>query len=162
MARLFPEKLPPGVESDAERRLFDLFRNEFSDDFVVFSGVHWLARDRGKARDGEADFVIAHPRYGVLIIEVKGGGIEFDAENHVYYSTNRRGEKNVINDPFDQARRSKYALKSRLQEADTTRPYKYPLGHAVAFPDIYVEQDLGVDASPEIVLDAARLHRIKQ
>jgi superfamily I DNA/RNA helicase len=97
-----------------------------------------------------------------LIIEVKGGGIEFDAGNHVYYSTNRHGEKNEINDPFSQARRSKYALRYRLGEADTTSGYKYPLGHAVAFPDIYVEQDLGVDASPEIILDAARLHRVKQ
>ena len=80
MARMFPERLPAEVKSEAERRLFDIFKSEFSDDFVVFHGVRWLARRRGGgATDGEADFVVAHPHYGVLVLEVKdidrpGGG----------------------------------------------------------------------------------------
>jgi hypothetical protein len=162
MARLFPEKLPPGVESDAERRLFDVFRNEFSDDFLVFCNVNWLARDRGKARDGEADFIVAHPRYGVLVVEVKGGGISYDAATRSYTSEDRNGEKHPIRDPFRQARDSKFALRTKLRESDNTRGYNYPLGHAVAFPDIYAEGDLGVDAPAAIIIDHARAGRLKQ
>ncbi len=36
---------------------------------------------RDGPRQGEADFVLAHPEYGVLTLEVKGGAIRFDAEH---------------------------------------------------------------------------------
>lgn len=61
MAIMLPERLPADVESDAERRLFDEFRDTFRDDFTVFAGVAWLTKERGRgASDGEADFVVAH------------------------------------------------------------------------------------------------------
>ncbi|MBX3038563.1 MAG: NERD domain-containing protein [Anaerolineales bacterium] len=47
--------------------------------FVIFYNVAWQARRDGYTRDGEADFVIAHPDYGVLVLEVKGGGVTYDA-----------------------------------------------------------------------------------
>ena len=56
VAIMFPERLPADVESDAERRLFEEFRQTFSDDFTVFAQVAWLSKQRGKgAFDGEAD-----------------------------------------------------------------------------------------------------------
>lgn len=160
MARMFPERLPADVSSGAERRLFEDFRLKFSDDFVVFHGVTWLARHGGRAKDGEADFVIAHPRYGVLIIEVKGGGIS--REGDAYFSTDTSRRKNRIKDPFKQAKRAKDALWDKLRESDLTRGFNWALGHAVAFPDVYVEGDLALDAPREIVIDAARTQDLKQ
>ena len=127
MARMYPEKIPPGMKSDAERRLFEQFRDEFSDEFLVFSQVHWLARRRsGGATDGEADFVIAHPRYGALVIEVKGGGIRRDAQTGQWFSIDRESAEHEIKDPFDQARRSMYALRDKIREAECTRRHSYP------------------------------------
>ncbi len=159
---MYPERLPAHVESGAERRLFELFRTEFSDDFVVFHGVTWLARNRGKAHDGETDFIVAHPRYGVLVIEVKGGGIKFDASTGRYTSTDRYGQDHDIKDPFNQARVAKYALRDKLQESDNTRGCNYSLGHAVCFPDIPVAGNLGLDAPAAIVIDSTGLRDFKQ
>jgi hypothetical protein len=160
---MFPERLPGSVDSEAERRLFDQFRTEFSDDFTVFAGVSWISKRRGKgAFDGEADFVVAHPRHGVLVLEVKGGGIEYDARAGRWYSQNRAGQRNNIKDPFRQARTSKHVLKKKLAEAEPTARYEYQMSHAVVFPDAYLEDISIVQAGDEIVLDLPKVRALKQ
>jgi hypothetical protein len=160
---MFPERLPHDVDSDAERRLFHEFKSQFGDDFVVFSRVRWLARRRGgRARDGEADFVVAHPRYGALVLEVKGGGVEFEASSGKYFSTDKAGMRHEIKDPFEQATTSMHALLSKLKESELTGSFKYPMGHAVIVPDIYVEGDLNPAAPRETVIDAAKVNTLKQ
>ena len=151
MARMYPERLPADVESGAERRLFEAFRTEFSDDFVVFSQVRWLARlRRDGAEDGEADFVVAHPRYGALVLEVKGGGVARDAQSGRWTSVDSKGREHEIKDPFKQASRSMYALRTKLRDAEATRRFEIPLAYAVAMPDVRIEGDLGVDAPEEV------------
>ncbi len=68
--------MPPDDDiSGAERRLIQALQSDFGDDFVVFWHVKWMKkRRRGGALEGEADFVIAHPNYGALVLEVKDGG----------------------------------------------------------------------------------------
>ena len=162
MAKMYPQHLPAHVESDAERRLFDLFKNEFSDDFVVFAQVRWLAKRRSRATDGEADFVVAHPKYGVLVIEVKGGGIGYDGSTAKYSSIDRYGKEHTIKDPFAQASASMHALVSKLREAEETSKYTYNLGYAVALPDIEVDFDLATNAPEDVVIDAEGARDLKQ
>ena len=163
MAIMFPERLPDDVESDAERRIFDQFRDSFGDDFTVFAGVAWLSKKRGGgAFHGEADFVVAHPKHGILVLEVKGGGVEYDAQAGSWHSTDRHGNRNKIKDPFRQARNSMYVLRRKLNEATITAKYRYPTAYAVAFPDIHLEGDVGVGAPAEIVLDLSRTRQLKQ
>jgi hypothetical protein len=162
MARMLPERLPADVESAAERRLFELFRTEFSDDFVVFSQVRWLAKRRRGAQDGEADFIVAHPRYGVLVIEVKGGGIGYDATTAKFTSTDRTGTVHEIKDPFRQAQNSMYALVGKLRESAETSKYEYHLGYAVAFPDVQVDYDLAINAPEDVIIDSESTADLKQ
>jgi len=159
MARMFPEHLPAEVESAAERRLYELFERGLPKDFTVFHGVRWLSGCRGRdPQDGEADFVVAHPRLGVLVLEVKGGTIGRDASTGIWRSRDQAGRDNQIKDPFRQVTRSMHALVSKCRDTPSTAPYRYHFGHAVAFPDVSVEDlHLGVDAPPETVLDAAKL-----
>jgi Nuclease-related domain/UvrD-like helicase C-terminal domain len=160
---MYPERLPLDVESEAERRLFHIFRTEFSDDFAVLCGVRWLARERGHgARDGEADFVVAHPKHGVLVLEVKGGGIAKDAKTGRWKSIDRQGKEHEVKDPFQQASRSMYELRQKLREAEPTRDHSYPMCYAVAFPDIFVEGGLGPEAPREIIIDSQDVGSLKQ
>jgi len=160
---MYPETLRQESASEAERRLFDAFREGFSDDWVVFSQVRFLARSRkGGARDGEADFVVAHPRHGVLVIEVKGGGISHDARTGRWVSKDRSGVEHEIKDPFKQAADNMYDLRRKLQESGLTRGHSYPMAYAVAFPDVWADEDLGLEAPREIVFDLARCRDLKQ
>jgi len=160
---MYPERLPDGIDSDAERRLFDRFKREFSDDFTIFHSVAWLSRIRGgRARDGEIDFLIAHPRHGLLVAEVKGGGIEFDAPTRSWFSLDRSGQRHLIRDPVSQVRTSRYVLQEMLSQAPATAGVHYPSGYTVVFPDTRFTPEVGIAVPREIVIDLPRARDLKQ
>lgn len=158
MAHIYPKRLNPDTKSEAERRLYERFAGDLPDDYTVFHSVRWLARDsRSGARDGEADFVLAHPDLGILVVEAKGGLIRYDGTLGQWYSNNT-----AIADPFAQAERNKYSLLEMLKASRGLRDRRIPIGHAVAFPDCVAERDLRSDAPREIILDATDMPRLKQ
>jgi len=126
------------------------------DELIVFHSVAWQSRRGGRQGDGEADFVVLTPDLGVLILEVKGGGIE--VIDGAWYSTGSDGIRNSIKNPFDQAKDSKYALLNFFKAVDPSLA-RYPIVHAVVFPDIEVTQLLGLNAPREIVIDRVDLDR---
>jgi hypothetical protein len=154
MANMFPKNLRSDVESKAERLLYKAFQEQLSDSFTVFHQVRWQVRNlRNGARDGEADFVIACPNLGILVIEVKGGRISYNGKENQWHSN-----ENSIKDAFRQACDSKYILINRLKELSYWKHRWIPIGHAVAFPDIEVRGMLGLDAPRQIILDCTKLN----
>ena len=112
MARMYPARIRDATKSQAERKLYDVLREGLPNDYAVFHSVAWLARDpRSGAQDGEADFVVAHPTRGVLVIEVKGGRILYDGALGQWYSG-----PYAIQDPFEQARGNKYSLLAKVKD----------------------------------------------
>lgn len=94
---------------------------------------------RVSAQYGETDFVICHPAHGILTVEVKGGGIAYDATTGSWSSLDRRGEKHDIKDPMRQGRTAKYSILAKLGEHPrwhTSGSGKVLCGHSVFFPDI--------------------------
>lgn len=153
MARMFPERFPDSSPSHAERRVFEALRDGLGDPYVVFAQVAWLAsHPGGRPREGETDVVIAHPEWGMLAIEVKGGIITFDPADG--WTSNGR----PIKDPVAQVRGAAHDLGRYLREVPSTRTYSYPFGYAVWFPDgDAVRVRVRPDAPAEIVLGAAEL-----
>jgi Nuclease-related domain/UvrD-like helicase C-terminal domain/AAA domain len=153
MARMYPDHLDERTQSKAERALYEALREQLDESYVVFHHVGWLAHDKRKhPQDGEADFVIAHADRGVLVIEVKGGTIRRDSKTGYWTTTSASGVTEVIADPVEQAKDSKYVLLDRLKLALS----RYiVIGHAVAFPDVAVKSTfLGLTLPRQIVLDA--------
>ena len=98
MARMIPES-PVETESAAERRLFERLREETPDELVAFHSVAWqLPGGKGRPEQGESDFVLAHPDYGVLTLEVKGGSVRYDAQAGRWFTIGKEGES-PIKDP---------------------------------------------------------------
>lgn len=165
MTKIYPERLPESILSDpkrnAEKKVFEALSG-LGSSFVVFYSVAWQARKDGYTRDGEADFVIAHPDYGVLVLEVKGGGVAYDAVTGQWTTKDRYGESFVI-DPVEQAKKSHYTLLQKftdLPEWDSNR--FLTIGHAVCFPDVpFSGKDLRLDMPREIVIDYDDLSEIE-
>ncbi len=67
---------------------------------------------KGKV-EGQIDFILLS-KYGLLIIEVKGGGLRVD-ENDQYFSYNRTEERKTQN-PFNQAKEYTHTLKELIDE----------------------------------------------
>lgn len=164
MAHMYPKRLLDDVSSSAERKLYELFRHKLSDEFTVFHSVAWLASaDDGRAQDGEADFLIAHPELGVLVMEVKGGRIELDGPSEQWFSVDRYGNKHLLNrSPYAQAKDGCYRLLRKLRESRVTSAYSYTVGYAVCFPDVVVDDDLRPDAPMTITIDQRRKFELEK
>lgn len=153
MTTFYPrEALPSSPRSEIKVRE----RLSTADDLVVFHSVAWQSRRGGKQGDGEADFVVLAPDHGILVLEVKGGGIE--VVDGMWYSTGGDGIRRSIKNPFDQAKDSKYALLNFLKAVDPALT-RYPIVHGAVFPDIEVDQLLGLNAPREIIVDRVDLSR---
>ena len=155
MALMYPNPISPKTDSQAERRLYELFRTRLSDDYTVFHSVSWQALDaRRRPQDGETDFVIAHEKLGILLLEVKGGLIDYDPASGRWTSTDRGGYANPLKrSPVDQVMESKHTLERLLKEELGTLPGN--IGHAVGFPDIgYRDENRLPNLPREIVLDS--------
>src|SRR6266568_5034812 len=131
MAHMYPTPMDPNTVSQAERKLYALFRDQLDDSYLVFHSVTWLwAGERGNACDGEADFVIVHPTQGVLVLEVKGGGIARNKRTGVWTSTGHDGTMFTIRNPLKHAKDNKYTLLAVLR---ASIKHYLVMGHAVAF-----------------------------
>ncbi len=151
MAIMIPTQPRPDTQSQAELRLFEAWQRQLPGDYTVFHSVWWQVRDvRGDARDGEADFLLVHPDFGVLIVEVKGGHIRYDGLADQWYSN-----EYSIKDPFKQGREAKYSLLEKLKEIPYWRDRWVTVGYAVAFPDVAVKGDLRLYAPRDLILDAS-------
>lgn len=175
MPHMYPDSLPKPLDEylKGEAKVFEKLKNQLSNDWNVYHGVPWhLQPDRlKKQRDAEADFVLTHPIYGILVIEVKGGiQIRYDAHHNEWTSTDYNLEVHKINDPYDQARSNKYNLIEEMLKIPELRHYskqdlenKLSIGYAVVFPDVtIVSGGLPVFAVSEITLTENYLNTLEK
>ncbi len=156
VARLYPFSFDPYTKSSAERRLHEAFARDLNGEWRVFHHVKWIGYDDlGRPCDGEVDFVVAYPRLGILVIEVKGGRVQFDESTGLYISTGRNGVNHDIGDPLVQATTSKHALIAGTRSMPGWPRRRVVFGHMVASPDLVVEADrLRSNVPREIVIGA--------
>lgn len=161
MARMFPNRLLAGTQSNAERKVFHALKDLLPESYTVFHSVPVYRRldDGGRLADGEVDFLLAHPDKGVLLLEVKGGGISHDSASGEWMTTDIQGCRHIIKNPYEQGKGYKYALIKELRDCRLTRNFTFPTGHAVWFPDIdLTSKRLGFSTNLEsITLDARAL-----
>lgn len=149
MARMLPELTEEqlrGLKSAAEARFYEECRRQLPADVLVIYSLNWIYRNgRGWLVEGEADFTIVVPQSGVFAVEVKGGGVSFDAAKGRWQSIDRNGVVHDIKDPFRQANSERHALKDQLLGHGLWRRWRgarVTLGHAVMLPDIHDAQPL--------------------
>jgi hypothetical protein len=128
------------IHSQAEVKVYRALRDGLPNDYVVFFQVGWiLRREDEEAKDGETDFLVCHPEHGYLCIEVKGGGVGYDAVTSDWFSIDRHRNKNGIKNPVKQALKAKYSIRNKLNENQRWRDMalqNVARGHAVFFPDV--------------------------
>jgi len=163
-----PAQLLDAIRSDparaAEVEVYDALERQLGDEYTVFYSVEWNAAPVSSepVQDGEADFVVGHPKHGFLVLEVKGGIVAFDPEQRRWTSTSRGGYTNKITDPFGQAKRSCYGLVARIQKLVSERG-SMRLFHGVVLPHCLIRpEDLPGAASPRTTIDAGGLSHLEQ
>ncbi|MCC5631317.1 NERD domain-containing protein [Nostoc sphaeroides CHAB 2801] len=148
MARMIPEKLSPTTKSNAEKKLFQFFAKDLSNDYIVFHGA-WWQHIKYVVQDREADFIIIHPEKGILIVEAKGGEIRYDSFNKAWYQNQIRMKIS----PFEQARQIKYKFLDFISKHSEFSMQNFCIGQCIAFPDVdEVINGLPSEAPQEILL----------
>jgi hypothetical protein len=92
---------------------------------------------------------------GFLTIEVKGGGIAFDAVTGKWTSVDRNRIAHAIKDPFRQAKNERFAVLDQIKGHAEWRKWpgrRVQAGHAVFFPDLDTKAPIvGPDRPAEII-----------
>jgi len=124
---LYPRTGLPPRSPDSERKVYDAIAPALP---RGWSAWHSL-KIRIKAGDfSEADFVIADPARGILVLEVKGGIVR--KQDGVWFQI----ERPMKMPPLDQAHRFVRVLLGKCNEREIALP---PIGVAAVFPDTEFE-----------------------
>lgn len=136
MAKMIPSDISIEIKSNAERKIFDWFKNApNTEDWIV---LHSLGISNHKTVIyGEIDFVVLAPKYGIFALEVKGGRIRRENGNWVYI--NKYNEENTKKrGPFEQAKEGLFSLievvNNRIGKNNKFTNFVH--GFGVVFPDI--------------------------
>lgn len=148
MPHFIPEEPTDFHDSYGEEVVFQALRH-LPDRVYVFHSVNWKSKNKNQ---GEADFLIFDPEWGILVIEVKSGGVEYN--NGTWFYIDKHGRRKArMHDPFDQANRSVYFFVDRINSRFHNQD-KCPVHEAVWFPSIELTHEvLPAHAPREITLD---------
>lgn len=159
MSKMIPQTMEEDNNSFGERQVFEALK-KLPDDYTVFHSVRWNDRnEKNTVVYGESDFTIFHPQKGIIVIEVKSGGIECIDNAWTYIRTDN-GERHSMKNPLKQADKSKYRFLDLLDDLLKDTEYTdYPqycmVESAVWFPSISKRDIIGnlpMEYHPEITL----------
>jgi hypothetical protein len=164
MAKLIPPQISPEIKSNAERKIFDWFRDApDTGDWIVLHSLG-IANHRTLIY-GEIDFVVLAPKLGVFALEVKGGDVS--RVDGIWCFTDRYGNMSKKSrGPFEQAQEGMFSLIDAIKKSGSADLQHILFGSAVMFPDIIFDV-AGIDAHQWQVFDkkdgqnvASFIHRL--
>lgn len=129
MARMIFNQMVLDKAEDSEKLVFGKLK-ALPEDWTVFHSVAMFDERlpmRQSISDAEADFVVYHPKEGILVLEVKGGRVQYSGGQ--WYVGARKAQ------PFGQVRRNKYCIKKLLERRLKDKAaILFPFADAVCFP----------------------------
>lgn len=153
MARMIPSVISPEVKSNAERKIFEWFRDDPSTEGWVVIHSLGIANHR-TVLYGELDFFVVAPKLGIFALEVKGGRVS--CNEGVWSFTNKYGKTTTKNrGPFAQANEGMFSLIDAVKKKFGPHHKLSNLlyGTGVMFPDIEFQVN-GTEGEQWQVFDA--------
>jgi hypothetical protein len=160
---LIPTIAPNEIRNYGERMFAERLVKQVHSRVMVFHSINWLAENReGVMGEGESDFVILDPEWGLLFVEVKAGTIRCEPGTYEWVRVKESGQKEKIKSPFGQVRRSMHVLIDKIKAHPVFRsgiPFVY--AYAAAFQGSRRSGALPTDIVPELIFDADRCERMQ-
>ncbi|MGN7246806.1 NERD domain-containing protein [Janibacter anophelis] len=154
--RLVPDD--PRFTNESERVVWERLRDSLRPEDTLIANF----RLTDTRKDHEADLVVVMPDVGVVVVEVKGGGVRIDDGRW----TIRRHGTGVPIDPVGQARDTRYAIRQYIESdrrwADSSRS-KVRFAHAVVTPFVGLGLDFDLPDCPRwMIHDREDLPRLAE
>lgn len=111
MAKMIPPSFPDDKRKDlgAERAVYYALKKQLDDDYTVLWSISTLG-----ANVRQLDFLVLHPQFGLVVIEVKGGQV-------------------TLGNPMDPHRKWTAATRAGVSVKPIDNPYQQALGAGMAF-----------------------------
>lgn len=157
MAKIFPPRFPfPNQPGRAAELAVYQACSKLDESWTVLFGVSWKHPKKLELSQGEADFILMHPIYGIHVAEVKGGQ-QIGIRDGQWYSKPHGSTQEIsIKDPSLQAGAGAAALNAFLREhltgASKRRLYG-TIGKLVVFPGHRQRGPLGINLPREMICD---------
>ena len=149
MAKMFPPKPREITDGSGEAQMFELLAG-LPDEYYVFHSFAIVNEVNDMLKESETDFVIFHPKKGILCLEAKNGNVRY--ENNVWkYGS---GLEMKHDGPFRQASTNKHNLMIFFEEKGmgwVMSQCKFM--HGVWFPMVRKSKFAGVSLPPEAKLE---------
>lgn len=133
-----------------EKDIFQLFKNQLSKKFHCFYSHKWKLTNEKQnnfKEQGEIDFIIVHPEYGVLLIELKAINPDIDSEE--IYVNYGNGRINV----FDKLERNRQRFQTLLKDLNQKKGSKeiFNVGEAVFFANAVLKESIREDYKRRLI-----------
>lgn len=164
MARFIPTIDPSKIGNSSERKVANAFAGQLPDQVAVIHSLNWVRkRDSGPLVEGECDFVVIHPQFGLLFLEVKGGILEFDPSTEQWWRRISSNRKDLLNkDPFKQVHDNMYAIVEYITSHLKLQSLHCTYGYAAVFPDGTFQGDVPPSITRKQIIDANDLDRLEK
>jgi len=152
---IYPNVFPHSENVNKAERTVYQYLEQLKDQYDIFYSKRFLAAADGEKPEYEIDFIISKPRKWILVLEVKGGLIEYDGESNSWLQANRRMGKS----PNVQATGAAHSLVNRYPNLSKS----IPIGWALCFPDcelpVYFSNPTNI--SKQLIIDRNKLLDVK-
>ena len=160
MARMIPAVISPDVKSNAERHIYEWFKNDPSTkDWIVLHSLGIVKHET--VIFGEIDFLVLAPNMGIFVLEVKGGRVK--RKDGLWTFQNRYGEITTKErGPFDQVKDAMFSLRNNINnkiDEEHSHIASVFYGCGVMFPDIDYDT-VGCDEEQWQVFDSGDGNRV--
>lgn len=160
MAIMYPPELSPVFRAIPGRRaevfVYDRLR-QLPDDYHIIHSVRWeVDASHGRTERGEADFILAHPQLGWLVMEVKGGLVKYVPEEGLLSHSPSGTVRDKAKCAWDQSENAMHTLTTALHSRSGWRHSRVNRTHVVALPDTKLTPDAELPSMFErtLLLDA--------
>ena len=144
---------------ESEKVVWNALRDGLPEPWAVMHSLNYVAQSGQKRREGEVDFLLIHPKVGIIALEAKGDA-EVSNGPEGWAFKNHKGEWRKGKSPFEQASTGARELNTFLSK-EAPEIGKVPFGHGVVFPSFSVEESMGPEGPREIIIDREQLSDIE-
>lgn len=149
MGVLIPEEID--INAPVSEKIVANVLSNLSSGWTAYHSVAWMLQEGKKTNQGEADFVLTHRDYGILVVEVKGGIVEL-LEGKWTSTPRGSNTKESITNPLDQANRNKFAISKKIRLATNIQSIK--IGQIVFFPATIFQSPPSVSIEQNQIFDS--------
>ncbi len=162
MAIMIPEKPKEIVKASREDVMFEELE-KLPNDYYVFHSFSMTTVKNNTIYESETDFVVFHPKKGIICIEAKAGAVDYNSGNWVYGS----GKIMSHDGPFNQASTNKWKLITYVKDHGLSGLLDHcKFLHAVWFPDVskskFAEKKLPSEADLNLMLTEDSFGKVEE